>query len=121
MPEVSSLRPYPTQIPQESWQVISGLVGGTLPPTERLIHIVEDSAAFCLGKVFPDGPIVVGANPPAAVSGGENSMSAEEAIDKLASGSIQASSEVPGVSGAIPIPWKLILTKLIKLLLDQVV
>ncbi len=50
-----ALRTYPASIPSDVWNIVADLFAGNVPDKAYAIHCAEDTAAFALGKVFPDG------------------------------------------------------------------
>lgn len=93
------LRPYPTNLPPEAWQITLDAIGGKVADKNHAIHCAEDCAAFALGQVLPDK---------AATPEGQDPL---ECVKSLAKGEKRGTDALPWQAIA-----KLVLTALIGIL-----
>jgi hypothetical protein len=99
-----ALLPYPTEAPPEAWQLVwDAIRTREVPRTAHAVHVGWNLAGFALNKVYPAGPIVIGA---------ELTEHDESAVNAAFAQLCQPQSEPQAVS-AIQIPWGLVLQALL--------
>lgn len=77
------LRPYPTEIPAETWGIVYEAVTGHVADVAHAAHCAEDCLAFALSKALPDK--VITAHPLAlGATGSDKRLEAVNAVKHLA-------------------------------------
>lgn len=108
---VMPLLPYPTEAAPEAWQLVwDAIRTRDVPRTPHAVHVAWNLAGFALGKIYPDGPVVIGAE----LSGHD-----ETAVATAFSQLCQPEADTPQVAAAIPIPWGLIAQALLRWLVSR--
>lgn len=97
------LTPYPTEIAPEAWQFVwDAIRNKEIPRTGSAIHVGWNVLGYVAGKVYPAGPIPVGAVPVVDLTEHD-----EAAVNTAFAQLCQPHTNA--VSAAMPIPWGLLL------------
>lgn len=85
----ASVRPYPTEMPAEVWDIIWQAMRGNIADKNHAIHVGYECAGVALGKAFPDGSPLIG-----SLKTGDRAA-AEKAIEGMAKGLKMAHEDCP--------------------------
>lgn len=98
-----SLLPYPTEVAPEAWQLVwDSIRNKEIPSSGSAVHVGWNLLGYVAGKVYPAGPIVIGATVVADLTEHD-----EAAVNAAFAQLCQPQQST--VSAAMPIPWGLIL------------
>lgn len=105
------LTPYPTEAPTEAWQLVwDAIRNKEIPRTASTVHVGWNLAGFALGKVYPAGPIPVGAPP---------LTEHDEAAVNAAFAQLCQPDPKPVMVSAVAFPWALVLQAVLQWLANR--